>query len=365
MRPAHVIELLDTMIKAKIAPNERKETILLLGAPGIGKTSIPIQIAKKHNYFLIFCHPIMIEPIDLTGVPHVEKNCKPENSKTYWAAPGWIPDKIPDGHSGIMVLVDEVTQADQNMMKACAPIFEEHRIGTKILPHGTFVVATGNRVGDRAGASKLLSHVKSRVVEIKVDSSVEDFIEWGSIDNRVIPQVRYFLQFKSECLSTFQPASESQYASPRGWFKVSQLYPILPAHLQTETLQGVVGEGPAAEFLAFCRVWEDLHNKYNLDKILANPEKAPIPGPTQVDVTWALVGSVAEKAKSMKGIEGCTQAMKYFSRFTKEFSFIGIQNIGNHVGEERFVQLCRHPEYLKWFKGNQELLNEARTINAK
>ena len=73
----------------------------------------------------------------------------------------------------------------------------------------------------------------------------------------------------------------------------------------------------------------------------------------------------AEKAKGMKGIEGCTQAMKYFSRFTKEFSFIGIQNIGNHVGEERFVQLCRHPEYLKWFKGNQELLNEARTVNAK
>lgn len=365
MRPQHVIELLDTMIKAEVQPGERKETILLIGSPGIGKTSMPLQSAKKHGLFVIFTHPLMIEPIDLTGVPHVELNGDPNNAKTFWASPGWIPNEVPNGFKGIMVLIDEMTQADPPMQKACAPICEEHRIGTKILPHGTIVVATGNRAGDRAGASKLLSHVKSRIVEIQVDTSVEDFIEWGSIDNRVIPQVRYFLQFKSECLNTFNPSSEAQYATPRGWFKVSRLYPILPSHLQSETLQGVVGSGPSAEFLAFCRVWEELSNKYDLDKILEKPEKAPVPSATQIDVMWALVGSVAEKAKASPGIANCIQAMKYFSRFSREFSFIGIQNIGNHVGEDRFQQLCRHAEYQKWFKNNQELLNEARTANSK
>jgi hypothetical protein len=365
MRPAHVSELLDTMILAEIKPGERKETMLFLGSPGIGKTSLPIQAAKKHNLFMIFFHPLFSEPIDLTGVPHVVLNGRDDNAKTFWANPGWIPDETPKGYSGVMVLVDEATQCDPPMMKACAPIFEEHRIGTKILPHGTIVVATGNRAGDRAGASKLLSHVKSRIVEIQVDTSVEDFIEWGSIDDRVIPQVRYFLQFKSECLNTFNPSSEAQYATPRGWHKVSRLYPILPSHLQSETLTGVVGSGPSAEFLAFCRVWEELSAKFDIDKILEKPEKAPIPKSDQIDVMWALVGSVAEKAKASPGITNCIQAMKYFSRFSREFSFIGIQNIGNHVGEDRFQQLCRHAEYQKWFKNNQELLNEARTANSK
>lgn len=363
MRPAHVSELIETMVKADVKPGERKETIMLLGSPGIGKTSIPLQIAKKHNLFVVFFHPLFSEPIDLTGVPHVGLNGKLENAKTYWANPNWIPDAVPEGYSGIMVLVDEMSQCDPPMMKACAPICEEHRIGTKILPHGTIVVATGNRAGDRAGASKLLSHVKSRIVEIQVDTSLEDFLEWGSIDDRIIPQVRYFLQFKTDLINTFNPASEGQYATPRGWHKVSKLYPIVPQHLQAETIQGVVGAGPAAEFLGFCRVWEELSNRFDINAILEKPDKAPIPKSEQVDVMYALVGSIAEKAKASPGVKNCLQAFVYFNRLPREFAFIGIQNMSQQVGADRFQQLCRSAEYMKWFKNNQDLLNEARMSN--
>lgn len=365
MRPAHVAELIETMIKAECKPGHRKETVMLLGPPGIGKTSIPLQMAKKHNLYVVFFHPLFSEPIDLTGVPMVERNGKPENAKTFWANPNWIPDEIPEGYAGIMCLIDEMNQCDNPMMKACAPICEEHRIGTKILPHGSIVIATGNRAGDRAGASKLLSHVKSRIVEVQVETSLDDFLEWGAVDERIIPQVRYFLQFKSQLMMTFDPASEKQYATPRGWHKVSNLYPIMPEHLVSETIQGVIGAGPAAEFIGFCRVWEELSKRFNVDTILEKPEKAPIPKSAQVDVMYALVGSIAEKAKNTPGIKNCVQALAYFSRLSREFGFIGIQNMNQQVGLERFQALCRAPEYIKWFAENKDLLNEARVANEK
>ncbi len=363
MRPKDIEKLLETMCDYEVPHGKRKETVMIIGPPGCGKTQIALQVAKRKNLFLVFFHPLFSEPIDLTGCPWVSQNGTPAGAKTWWANPNWIPDEVPEGYTGIMVLVDEMSQCDPPMMKACAPICEEHRIGTKILPHGSIVIATGNRAGDRAGAAKLLSHVKSRIIEIPFESSVEDFVEWGTVDNRIIPQVRYFVTFKSNCLNTFDPAAEGQYASQRGWEKVSNLYPVIPESLRNETMSGIVGKGPAAEFLGFSQIWEMIHETFNLDNILKSPEKSPVPKKDQLDICFALAGSLAEKVKAMDGIKPITQAMIYLKRIAREAGFIGVQAICTHCGLERFQQVCRHPMYLEWFKDNQELLNEARMIN--
>lgn len=362
MRPSDITNLLDTMIKAEVSEGERKDTIMLIGPPGVGKTALPIQAAERNKLFLIFFHPLFSEPIDLTGVPHIVQNGKPDNAKTYWANPGWVPDEVPDGYNGIMCLVDEMSQCDPPMMKACAPICEEHRIGSKYLPKGSIVVATGNRVGDRAGANRMLSHVKSRIVEIPFESSLEDFEAWGMSTGKIIPQVRYFLRWKPGCLNTFKAESEGQYACQRGWHKVSRLYPILPPGLQVETIAGVVGKGESAEFLAFCKVWEELVGQFDPLKILANPEKAKLPNESQVDVLWALAGSIAEAAKK-QDIKVVEKALIYFRRMPREFCFVAIQHLTMGIGREKFQQVCRNKEYLAWAKDNQELLVESMRLS--
>lgn len=365
MRPRDIEKLLETLVLCQMPDGRRKPSVMLLGSPGTGKTSIPLQIARKHKLWIVFFHPLFSEPIDLTGVPHVALNGHPDNAKTHWANPSWIPDDVPKGYNGIMVLVDEMSQCDPPMMKACAPIMEEHRIGTKILPnsgqYGTLVVATGNRAGDRAGAAKLLSHVKSRIMEVQFESSVEDFVEWGTRTNRIIPVVRYFVQFKTDLLNTFKPEAEGQYASQRGWEKASDLYGVLPENLLSESIAGIVGKGEAAEFLAYAKVWEELETKFNIDKILEKPDKAAIPQRDQLDIMHALTGSIAERAKAADGIKMLSQAIIYFNRMPKEFAFLGVQSSIRHVGKDRFQALCSNADYKKWFKENQELLNEART----
>jgi hypothetical protein len=106
-----------------------------------------------------------------------------------------------------------------------------------------------------------------------------------------------------------------------------------------------------------------MHKKYDLDKLLANPEKAPVPEAEQIDVMWALVGSIAEKAKSAPGTKMLVQALKYMCRMPREFSFIGVQNLTRYTGIQRYQSLTKTPEYQDWFKNNLELLNEARQAN--
>ena len=87
MRPKHVADLLDTLIKADMPDGELKDTVMLIGPPGGGKTSLAKQAAKRNNLYMIFFQPLFSEPVDLTGVPHVHLNGKPENAKTLLGQP--------------------------------------------------------------------------------------------------------------------------------------------------------------------------------------------------------------------------------------------------------------------------------------
>lgn len=357
MRPKHIEELIDTLCQAPVKPGQRKMSLYIEGPPGGGKTQVCLQSAARNNRFLVgptengILHPIMMEPVDLSGVPSVK------DGRTYWNPPSWAIHEIPKGFDGTMVLVDEFAQGDQPMQKACASIFEEHRIGNAILPEGTVVVATGNRVQDRAGASKILSHVRRRFAKVTFDSDLDDFERWGQATGKIIPEVIYFLRFKPGCLNNFDPASEQQYASQSGWEKVSSIYPVLSERVVDQTITGLVGAA-GNEFLAFAKVWEELANKFNAKEILKDVAKAPLPKPNQLDIMWSLVGSIAEHVKD-KPAAVINEAVKYFNRMSQEFAYVGCRHILRSVGKGRYADVFSAPEYAKFLEKNKELLVEA------
>lgn len=351
MRPQHIAQLLDSIIQSPAIPGRLKMTVLLTGSPGVGKTSLPKQAALRNKLPLLFTQPLFSEPVDYSGVPFVYQNGVPENARTIWAPPGWVPT-VP-----CLFLIDEATQCDPPMMKAIAPICEEHRIGATYLAPGSVVVATGNKSGHRAGAHRLLSHVQRRVCEIPFESNLDDFEDWGMATGRIIPEVRYFLRFKPDGLNNFDPASDLPYACQGGWEKVSDIYHMLPPHLLHQTIQGLIGP-EAASFLAFAQIWRELTFSFDVEKILKNPEKAPVPKRDQLDIIWSLVGSIAEFVKE-KEVATVNKALAYFQRLPREFLFIGTQHVYAKQGLQRRAEIKATEEFQKFFQANAHLMTES------
>ena len=80
----------------------------LWGPPGVGKSQVVAQVAATLGIRLIDIRAILLDPVDLRGLPTVD------HGKAAWAIPAFLPD---DG-AGILFL-DELNAAPPLVQAAC------------------------------------------------------------------------------------------------------------------------------------------------------------------------------------------------------------------------------------------------------
>jgi ATPase family associated with various cellular activities (AAA) len=278
MRPADVARLLDALYQTDVS-------VFLQGPPGIGKTEVIRQLAERKEAVLIVRHPVFEEAVDQRGIPAADRDSK----RTDWYAPSYLPD--PSDDREFIFFIDELPQSEPSVQKAYARTLLERIVGDTPLPEKTFVVAAGNRGQDRAGAGKLFSHVKNRVMKIDMEVSNDDWHEWA-LANDVIPEVRSYLRFMPSALFDFDPSREDQQATPRSWAKVSTVTPHLPEDLMHPAVSGLVGEGQAAQYCAHVRLHKELPD---IDACLRNPTGFKVP--EKLDILYAFSAAVADRCK--------------------------------------------------------------------
>ena len=66
MRPSQVTQALEYLIKAK-------QPVMLHGSPGVGKSQVVKQVADKLGIEMIDLRLSQLDPVDLRGVPSVDK----------------------------------------------------------------------------------------------------------------------------------------------------------------------------------------------------------------------------------------------------------------------------------------------------
>ena len=106
------------------------------------------------------------------------------------------------------------------------------------------------------------------------------------------------------------------FASPRTWSFVNDTYQArqsLPKNVLLDIYKGTVGEGPAAEFMAFADVIKDLPS---VDEIKLNPTKTVVPESpaTLFALTTALASAVSPNNMDI--------LMKYIDRMPAEFQVV-------------------------------------------
>ena len=267
--------------------------VFVWGPPGVGKSAIIHQAAAERSLPVIDVRAVLLDPVDLRGLPTVQK--LPDGStKTVWCAPDFLPR---DG-AGVIFL-DELPQAPAMVQGGCLQLCLDRRLGEYELPDGWTIVAAGNRQEDRAGAHRLISPLLNRFIHLDADVSNDDWQAWA-VEANVAVEVRGFLNFRPHLLFHFQPKlNERAFPTPRSWQFVSEILPHTPQRLLHQVVSGTVGEGAAAEFLGFLQVYRDLPD---LEAIWKTPDKVTIPQ-AKPAVLFAMCAALADMSRTKPDLD--------------------------------------------------------------
>jgi hypothetical protein len=305
MRPAQLAELLRVTIPAGLP-------VLVKGAPGTGKSDIISQACQATGAELIIEHPVVSDPTDYKGLPFA-------TASGAEFLPFGSLRRLIEAQVRTVFFLDDLGQAPASVQAACMQLLLARRInGHMVSDHVTFLAAT-NRHTDRAGVTGLLEPVKSRFVSIvELEPDVNDWVSWALTAGLPIELIA-FIRFRPGLLWDFKPTNELKNTPcPRTVANVGRLMGIgLPHDVEYEVYSGAAGEGFAAEFMAFLKIYRTLPN---IDTILMTPDKALVPDDPAT--LYAVAGALSRKASD----QTIDRIITYADRLPTEFGVLLIRD---------------------------------------
>ncbi len=308
--PRQLREVLETAI-----PNKRK--VLIVGAPGIGKTDIVTQACHAVGADLISAHPVVEDPTVPGGMPYASEDT--EGNRIAEFLPFGLTRKLMAATGLTAAFLDDLGQAAPATQAAYMNLILKNQIGDHVLDADKIVwIAATNRKGDRAGVSGILEPLKSRFhILVELIPDPEDWTAYA-IRAKLPVQLIAFMRFRPELLHQFEPtAAMINQPCPRTVTHFGQLLgDEYPDSVRYQALSGAVGEGFTAEYLAFEGVYRECPGPA---EILLDPKGAPVPdlnAENGMAVTYAITGSLA----SMASPDAIESIVTYGARLPAEFS---------------------------------------------
>lgn len=311
-----------------------RRTLNITGAPGGGKTSIVKQAAKELDVPFVMRH-MPTSLVEDFGVPDMMTA-----SKTFgYKMPDWFPIKGDAPDDGIL-LFDDAGQCNDDLQKVIANIVQDRTLHGVPMANWQ-VILTANRQEDRAGANRILGHLSNRMTEVEYEVHLDDFTGYA-ISAGVRPEVISFLRFRPGLLHDYNP-NQNRNPTPRSWVEgVSDLLGVVDSDLEYDNFRGAVGDGAAAEFVGFLKIFRKLPNP---DAVLLNPTTADVP--TDPATIYALSGALASRATVANFDRVCT----YVERMPKEFSVLAVS-----MAVRRDTQLANTGAFTQWAVKHQDVL---------
>ncbi len=275
MKPTRVAHVLEELLQTRWP-------VFLWGPPGVGKSSVVREVAAKAGWNLIDLRASLLDPTDLRGLPAVT------SGKAVWYPPSFLPHE-PDSKG--VLFFDELNAAPPLVQASLYQLTLDRRVGEYVLPEGWRIVAAGNRAEDRSVVFRMPSALANRFVHLDFEVDASDWRVWAQ-QHGIHPLVLAFLTFKPKLLFDLGDASRA-FATPRSWEMLSAaLDRFGTANDLDDIAPGIVGEGVAIEFLAYCR---DTITEKLVQSIIADPTGAKLP--EDLGALYALVSYLGAWAK--------------------------------------------------------------------
>ena len=294
MFEVNAVELQEALIKDLTAGL----TPMVASSPGMGKSDIIRNIAKKFQLKVIDLRVSQCEPVDMQGYPGVITDRTNMRRMTFHI-PEYFPiesDPIPEGYQGWLLFLDEFNSGTKQAEAAAYKIILDKAVYSHKLHPRCRIAAAGNLTTDRAIVNTQSTATTSRLNHYRMRIDHKVWIDWANandIDHRIISLIK----FKPELLHKFSPGSnELTFPCPRTWEFASKVIKTEEKidRLTTIRLAGTVGEGAAVELTTYSEIYENLPT---IEQIMDNPKsgwKVPTEPSEQYAVTTMLAHNCTE-----------------------------------------------------------------------
>jgi len=322
--------IVDTITKQFESTNQ--VIFLIEGAPGGGKSAAAAEVGKRLGFDrVVQFFPSLRDPVDFLGTP------APTNDVTVWRPPQEIVE-LSTGRN--LLIVEELSDAPVPVQNVMCGMFHDRRVGSVTLSPDTYIIATANRSEHKSGANRLVTKLAGRVRRIAFTEDLGDWENWA-FDNNIDPVLIQYLRFSGK-LSEFDPSADA-CPTPRNWARVSLTPTDLDEETFFESVKGDVGEGAAAGYTAFRKIYNDLPD---LSRVMVDPEGTVVP--QKLDVAYATLGALTKLVTDERTWDA---GLKYAQRFTPDMTIMFVQDI-TRVSPE----LMTTETFTKFAVENQDVL---------
>lgn len=321
-----------------------RKPCIIIGPPGVGKTSVAEQVMRSLNWELITTRIAELQTVDGRGMPITDLKAK----STRWLSPAEFPR---EGCAPTGWFLDEYPQGKADVQAVFGRLLNERRLGEYRVPDNVYIFAAGNAAKHRAATNKMPGHIADRFFWLYMEPDLKAWCSWAfgaGIETELIA----FLRWQgAEALSNYDPSKD---VSPtcRSWEDISVAMAAkrtnkldIPLFIEEQTYAGKVGQGMASELMAFLEVFRSMPDPLAM---LANPDKCELPGDSKPAVLCAICAGLSRRATD----NNMDAVVKIANRLPEEFSTLLILQA---VGRDKELMSTR--AFCSWAELHQEALS--------
>ena len=350
MSVGRAVDLLSSAYSSVINAGAKVKTVpsvMLWGAPGVGKSqgvrqiAEKIKLATKKQVHVTDVRLLLFNPIDLRGIPTANE----DKTLAVWLKPQIFKMDESDKVVNILFL-DEISAAPQSVQAAAYQITLDRVIGEHKLPDNCIVIAAGNRVTDKSVAYKMPKALANRLMHIEIEADFDSWLKWA-VSHGINRKVTGFLAFRRDLFLADTAADDLAYPTPRSWEMVSNVLNGVNESINDvyPLIAGLIGVGAAIEFRSYGEIYSKLPS---IDDIF-NGRSAPMPRTS--DALYALTASMTQYAMKYKDdLRKIENSIQYALGMPPDFSAVLLKNYMN-LEEDYKKTLMKLPVFARWMAG--------------
>lgn len=259
-------------------PVIRQRPVLLLGAPGIGKTQIMEQIARECEIGLVSYTITHHTRQSAIGLPFISKReyggC--EKSVTEYTMSEIIAsvyEKIEKtGLQEGILFIDEINCVSETLAPAMLQFLQCKTFGNHAVPQGWVIVAAGNPPEYNKSVREFDVVTMDRVKRITVEPDQTVWKEYARLSG-IHPAVVAYLDARPRYFYYMEASVDGElFATPRGWEDLSrmiQVYEKLNKNVDREVIEQYIQYPAAAsDFANYLELYYKYQTDYQIEEIL-------------------------------------------------------------------------------------------------